>query len=362
MSYRVVVAAALVSWPALAAPQCTVGPLATGFPAESAATAATAPTFSAPTVDASARSAALLPSLPPVLDGLPFLKIVAAAGATILDFGVVHSIRVVGARSGTEFRIFSVLPGGQAAIEGAPLAMTVDQLTQLAGSDLTSLGRLAGVDGLFVRSAARFQVFYALPDGQAVVPGILRDINGRNLTRDQVSGVPGAIPTVELQDGSGGGSANQTRPEAALAAVRKASFGSDGPVGAPEIFMMIDPQCIYSIRAYQQLYPYAAAGRIRLSLVPVSILDHEDGGRSTKSALALLAKPLAELPAAWQSGDTNGQPTPEAQARLSTNMTIATAVGLQGTPTLFWRDRSGKASRIDGMPTDLSALLTSVGD
>lgn len=292
---------------------------------------------------------------------LPFLDKVASAGAQVLDFGMVHGLHLIGARHGQEFRVFSMLPDGSAAIEGAPLAMSVEQLTRLAASEITQLGRVAGFDGLFVRSGGQFQVFYASPDGQAVVPGILRDADGKNLTRAQVQAIPGAIPTVELQSGQAPGANVQTGPEPSLAAIRKASIGTLGPASAPEVFMMVDPQCIYSVRAFQQLQPYAAAGKIRLSLVPVSILDHEDQGRSTRSALALLSKSPAEIPSAWQRGDTNGAPTAEAQDRLAANMAIATSIGLQGTPMLIWRGLDGKAMRIDGVPTDIPALITSAG-
>lgn len=292
---------------------------------------------------------------------LPFLSKVAGAGAQILDFGMVHGVRLIGARSGQEFRVFSMLPDGRAAVEGAPLALSVDQLTRLAASEITQLGRVAGFDGLFVRSGTQFQVFYASPDGQVVIPGILRDADGKNLTRAQVQGIPGAIPTVELQSGPGEAASVQNSPEPSLTAIQQASVGTVGPASAPEVFMIVDPQCIYSVRAYQQLQPFAAAGRIRLSLVPVAILDHEDDGRSTRSALALLAKAPAEIPGAWQRGETSGPSTSEAQQRLSANMAIATAIGLQGTPTLIWRAHDGKAMRIDGVPTDIGALLTSAG-
>ena len=348
------VALALVVLPPLAqaAEQCTVSVESGQMPAPVEPLAATVARSQSQSGDTSASSG---------FSQLPFVVRVAGAGAQVLDFGVVHGLRLVGARSGQEFRVFSVLPDGSAAVEGAPLAMTVKQLALLASSEVTQLGRLAGFDGLFVRSGAQFQVFYASPDGQAVVPGILRDADGNNLTRDQVRGVPGAIPTVELQAGAATSPAAETGPEPSLAAVQKATFGTVGPASAPEVFMLIDPQCIYSVRAYQQIKPYADAGRIKLSLVPVAILDHEDLGRSSKSALALLAKSPGEIPTAWQRGDTNGTTTPEAQTRLGTNMAIATAIGLQGTPTLLWRGRDGRAMRIVGVPTDIAALIASAG-
>ena len=329
-----------------AAQQCSLPPDAPGFAvAETASTSNIQNPQVAPHPAQSAR----------------FLSRLTEAGAQVLDFGMVHGLRLVGARNGQEFRVFSMLPDGSAAVEGAPLAMSVDQLTRLAANDITQLGRVAGFDGLFVRSGGHFQVFYSSPDGEAVVPGILRDAEGKNLTRQQMQGVPGAIPTVELQDGPTSIASVDSSPEPSLAAIQKAAFGTIGSGAAPEVFMIIDPQCVYSVRAYQQLQPYAAAGKIRLSLVPVSILDHEDQGRSTLSALALLSKAPGEIPTSWQRGETSGPSTPEGQDRLAGNMAIATSIGLKGTPTLIWKSHDGKALRIDGVPTDIGALITSVG-
>lgn len=342
---RIVVLLIALPGAALAAEQCALpGPAAI-------------PVSTAAAVPPGSPSAA-----PAGLGGLPFAERIAKSGAQILDFGQAHGLRLIGARSGKEFRVFSMLPDGSAAVEGAPIALTVDQLTRLAG-ETTQLGRSAGFEGLFVRSGPQFQVFYASPDGQVVVPGILRDAYGKNLTRAQVQGVPGAIPAVEIQSGATAPSAPPAlvAAEPALTAVKTATFGSIGPSAAPEVFMMIDPQCIYSVRAYQQLQPYAAAGKIKLSVVPVSVLDYEDQGSSTRSALALLAKPADAIPTSWQRGDTNGAATPEAHQRLAANMAVAEAIGLKGTPTLLWKGRDGKAARIDGVPTDIAALIASVG-
>lgn len=303
-----------------------------GFAAEQC----TLPEQTAAAAPAGAPAPKVQAALPATLADLPFVSRIARSGAHVLDFGEAHGLRLIGARSGQEFRVFSVLPDGSAAVEGAPIALTVDQLTRLAGEP-TQLGRSAGFDGLFVRSGPQFQVFYASPDGQVVVPGILRDANGRNLTRAQVQGVPGAIPTVDIQTSDSGPSAPAApvAAEPALAAIQKATFGSVGPAAAPEVFLLIDPQCIYSVRAYQQLQPYAAAGKIKLSVVPVSVLDYEDQGRSTRSALALLAKPADAIPTSWQRGDTDGAATPEAHQKLAANMAVAEAIGLKGTPTLL---------------------------
>ena len=277
-----------------------------------------------------------------------------------------HGLHLVAARHGDEFRMFSVLPSGDAAVEGAPIELSLAQLDVVAAGNIIQLGRQEGLDGYFVRSGPSFQVLYETPDGRALVPGVLRDAKGRDITRSQVSDIPGAIPTVEV---TGDGAVPQlaTAPSqasaataATLAAVKEATYGTIGPALAPQLFMLIDPQCIYSVRSYQELRGFAKAGKIRLSIVPLSVLDYEDQGQSTRSALALLSKPAEQIVPAWQAGDVAGPVTPEAAPRLRQNMAIATAIGVKGTPTFVWKKPDGSIGRIDGVPPDIGALVASV--
>jgi thiol:disulfide interchange protein DsbG len=309
-------------------------------------------------------------AIPPGLAVMPFAQHVASAGATIIDLGTSHGLHLIAAKSGADFRVFSVLPDGSAAIQGAPIEVTVQQLTAIASGGVTQLGNRDGFDGLFVRSGAQFQVFYAAPDGQVVIPGILRDADGKDVTRQQVSGIPGAIPTVEVAgDNPSGGTpaaaGTQEAPKATartLAALETSDYGSIGPASAPQLFMLIDPQCIYSVRSFQQLRGFALSGKIRLSVVPLSILDYEDRGQSTRSALALLSKSADQLIPAWQSGDVAGPVANDAGDRLRQNMAIASAIGVKGTPTFVWRKTDGSIGRVDGVPTDVGALVSSVGN
>ena len=361
--------AVLAATPALAeAPHCAVQgptemaqadtPSVQAIPAPAAATPAVTPTNQPATHP-----------IPPGLAGLAFLQHVAAAGATLFDLGVSHGLHLAAARSDDEFRMFAVLPDGQSAIEGAPVELGVPQLLTIASGNVTQLGEKAGFTGYFVRSGQQFQVFYAVADGSVVVPGILRDAEGHNLTRDQVSSIPGAIPTVEVAGDAGGSPATSVPSPTAgplgtaaqLAAVEKSDYGTIGPASAPQLFMLIDPQCIYSVRSYQMLRGYAQAGKIRLSVVPTSVLDYEDHGQSTKSALALLSKPADQLLTAWQTGDVGGPISSDAPNKLRQNMAIAEAIGLKGTPTFVWRKTDGTVGRIDGLPTDIGALVSSIG-
>jgi hypothetical protein len=114
-----------------------------------------------------------------------------------------------------------------------------------------------------------------------VIPGVLWDSAGKDLTRDQVAAVPGAIPTVTVGDVSSGKAGAGAGPAvAALPLVQKAYFGTVGAASAPHLWMVIDPQCVYSLRAYQMLRPFVEAGKLQLSIIPISVLDYEDNGQT----------------------------------------------------------------------------------
>jgi thiol:disulfide interchange protein DsbG len=283
--------------------------------------------------------------LPAALAVLPFVQHVASAGAVISDFGASHGLRAIAARNGDQFMIFQITPDGQAAVSGA--------LTDLTAAQLTAA----------VRSGAQFQVFYITPDKERVIPGVMWDAAGKDLTREQVANVPGAIPTVVVGDVAS--AKTDAKPGAssvsALPLVQKANYGTVGSALAPHLWMLIDPQCVYSVRAYQMLHPFVEAGKVQLSVIPLSVLDYEDKGQSTKSALALLSKSGDHLVSAWQAGSVNDPPIPAAAARLQANMAIAQAIGLQGTPTLVWKKADGTEGRIDGVPTSVEALIASIG-
>jgi thiol:disulfide interchange protein DsbG len=301
--------------------------------------------------------------IPASLANLPFVRHVAAAGAVVSDLGSSHGMRSIAARNGDQFMIFQITPDGRAAVSGALTELTAAQLTAAAASgNVTALAAQHGLDALFVRSGAQFQVFYVTPDKERVIPGVLWDSSGKDLTRGLVANVPGAIPTVTVGDmpGSKAG-AEAAASVAALPLVQRASAGTVGASSAPHLWMVIDPQCIYSVRAYQMLHPFIEAGKLQLSVIPISVLDYEDNGQSTKSALALLSKSPDQLVAAWQAGSVNDPPIPAAEARLQANRAIAQAIGLQGTPTLIWKKPDGTEGRIDGVPTSIDTLIASIG-
>jgi thiol:disulfide interchange protein DsbG len=293
------------------------------------------------------------------LSVIPVLAHVAGAGAQLTDLGFAHGMRMVLARNGDQFMIFETAPDGNAVVSGLMMDASVDQLRTIGGKDVIELSAAHGLRALFLRNGSRFQVFYATPDGQRVIPGVLWDANGKDLTRDQLASVPGAIPTVTI--GGDTGRAAAVEPPSLMRLAEAASYGAVGNRDAPVLWMFIDPQCSVSVRAMQQLQPYVASGRIHLNVIPLSLLDYEDGGLSTRSAIRLIEAPSGQMVQAWESGSRPDGSSADGERRLRGNMDVAAAIGLRGTPTFLWRKADGTEGRLDGLPDNFSALIASMG-
>lgn len=258
----------------------------------------------------------------------------------------------------------------------SPQLITIDQVDRVpalrriasAGAQLFDLGTEHGLRTVFARNGSVFQVFYVTADGQAAVGGVMWDASGQNVTKRQVAPIEGTIPTVTI---AASGSPPPAQPTAVRAAARApssllqviegTSYGTIGSASAPRLYLFVDPLCSYSIRAMEQLRPYVASGRLQLAAIPVSVLDHEDQGRSTLAAKAMLSLPPDAMVVAWGGNKLNGPADPGADARLIANMQAAESIGLRGTPTFVWRKRDGSEGRADGIPGDLDALVASIG-
>jgi thiol:disulfide interchange protein DsbG len=250
----------------------------------------------------------------------------------------------------------------------APIAIgQVPALKRIAsnGATLMDLGTEHGLRTIFASNGNAFQVFYVAPDGQAVVGGMMWDDTGHNVTRDQVAPIPGTIPTVRI-----GMDTTPATPMPAMAsipivsplkAVTDTTYGTIGSPQAPRLWMFIDPMCAFSVRAMQALEPYVRAGRVQLAVIPLSVLDYEDQGRSTQAAEVMVSELQDQMVAAWTNQQLTGTPSPAAPAVLQRNMAAAAAIQLRGTPTFVWQKADGSVGRSDGLPNDLSAVIASIG-
>ena len=252
-------------------------------------------------------------------------------------------------------------------------AAEADQIPALrriraSGAHLYELGEVHGLRSVFAVAGDSFQVFYLSPDGEVAIRGIAQDAAGKNLTREQVARVPGALPTAVLAGdprplpavAPGTAPAAAQVPAASLLqAVQATAYGAEGRDDAPRLWVFVDPQCSFSRRALQQLQPYVASGRVQLAVIPVSVLDRGDQGPSTTSAETMLGLSREQMVEAWAENRLTGQAEAGAVASLQANMMAADRIGLKGTPTFVWRKADGSEGRADGIPADLEAMVAS---
>ncbi len=259
---------------------------------------------------------------------------------------------------------------------GSPPMIPADQVNRVPalrriasrGAQLFDLGIEHGLRGVFARNGSTFQVFYVTADGQAAVGGVMWTADGQNVTKRQVAPIEGTIPTVTIAAPAAPlpGAPPALRvaaraPGSLLKAVEDTTFGTVGPTTAPRLYVFMDPLCSFSVRAMEALWSYVASGRVQLAVTPISVMDHEDGGRSTVAAKAMLSQSQDAMVKAWGANLLSDPAAPGTDALLLDNMQAAESIGLRGTPTFVWRKRDGSEGRADGIPGDLDALLASIG-
>lgn len=295
-------------------------------------------------------------------DSTTVLSSLEQKGSTVQATGEEHGLSTYFVRKDGHFMVVNLAPDGQAIVSGLVLQASVAQLMSASSSRLTELPRLHGLRSFFLRTDNRFQVFYATPDEKRLIAGVMWDASGKNLTRQQIARVSGAVPTVEMPRHS----TADSEPAAAqagdvFASLSASHFGTFGKPEAPLAWMVVDPECTFSERALEELTPAVNAGRLRLAVIPVSILDREDGGASTTKALGMLSLPAAAMVSAWAAHVLPDGDASATGAQLDANMRLASHLGLKGTPTFVWRRADGSLGREDGMPSSPDELLTNMG-
>ncbi|MGI4942765.1 MAG: hypothetical protein ACRYHQ_19735 [Janthinobacterium lividum] len=293
----------------------------------------------------------------------PVLQHVSASGAQVIPLGSEYGMRTFAAHAKGHFMVFDETPDGQALVSGIVMQIPMKTMLSMADGRVQELASAHGLRTFFLGTGDHFQVFYATPDQQRLIPGVMWDASGKNVTRQQLANVPGTTPTVELGNvhtPSRGIDAHSVDDAALLQHLVETNAGTIGQTSAPRAWMFVDPQCSFSVRALQELLPAVTSGALQLAVIPLSILDHEDDGASTRHALAMLDRPAAEMVRDWSRDNLSGQPGPATAGKLAVNMAAAQVASLRGTPTFFWQKKDGSVGRMDGVPESADALIAAI--
>lgn len=168
--------------------------------------------------------------------------------------------------------------------------------------------------------------------GAYVLLGPLFDADGNNATE--------AFATAELP-----------RPDFAAAGKTLSvdpNLVSEGRVGAPEIFVFADPNCIFCHQFWQETRDWVKAGKLRIHWVMVGFLKESSAG---KAAAMMAAKDganaIAQDEMRFDKEQEEGaikplDPIPDdLKKALSRHSKMMAELGFSGTPSILFRDQAG---------------------
>jgi thiol:disulfide interchange protein DsbG len=187
-----------------------------------------------------------------------------------------------------------------------------------------------GLNGYVIRQNDGTQtIVYGLDD--YAIAGVLINADGENLTNRYAEE---HIPKPDYAD-------------IAAQLAEKGSLVTEGPEGAPEMYVFSDPNCPYCKRFFEMSRPYVEQGKVRINWVMVGFLAES----SRNIAAAILDGGIPVMSEA-KTGEKGGPvpsitPTKEHAAALSLHQRAMGGADIGGTPGFLypvegkWQSQSG---------------------
>lgn len=290
-------------------------------------------------------------------------------------------------------------------LEDAKAAPVLQYLMD-SGVKLTYLGDAGGLEAYLGESpTGSTQTFYLTPDKNHVVAGVLFREGGVNVTGVQIAEMQDRYEEAKKRAAAAGETLGTATPQAVPAPTANSSLTALTPeeiqagaavtpsaeeylsnrdldgfraeledtawfgIGAetaPTVYMVVDPNCPFCHRIWEDLRPMVMTREISLRLImiaglkgsepkAVSILSREDPGRawmagegSTKSM------PVAAPPAAASSSFK------DAMRYLERNMAFIDKHEITSTPHLFYFDKEGTLYESRGIPKDRTVFFSAL--
>lgn len=245
-----------------------------------------------------------------------------------------------------------------------PLKTMVDE-----GAQVRYIGSELGLNGWLAIQKGKEQYFYATPNGEAVVMGLLFETEtGRLVTMDQIRKIqkesgdvlslfseaprpeekPAEVATADL--------ALKSPAEKMFEDIEATNQITFGEASAPVVYAFMDPQCPHCHAFMQDLRKtYLPNAQVQLRMIPVGF--NKD---TLAQAAFLLGAPDAEnrflrhldgdklaLPVSY---DIN-------QQGVERNMSVMQGWKLNVTPLIVYRSGKGEVKIIQGRPKDMAAMV-----
>jgi len=245
------------------------------------------------------------------------------------------------------------------------------------GITLYYLGSHSGLDGWLLLKDGQVQIVYTTADKQSILVGVLYDTNGDAITEGEVKALNRTHPEIDaalqqniiqiqqntLMPMAGpptGSTASLPPGEKLVQELQEASFVDLGDPKAPQLFMVIDPNCPHCQATWKALRDIVFKKNLQVHLIPVGRNDEDE------RAAAVLLKSVDPLNA-WDkyvSGDRSqlaGNADAMILATVKTNHTLIDRWNINETPYIVYRGKDKKVKIIAGEPQNIDVLLGDLG-
>ena len=186
---------------------------------------------------------------------------------------------------------------------------------------------------------------YLTADGKQAIVGSMIDAKGNNLSQKSLEKL-----------------VSKPMTDRAWKQLEQSTWIGDGKNNAPRvIYTFTDPNCPYCNKFWNDARPWVTSGKVQLRHVMVAILGPTSPG---KAAAILAAKdPQVALTQHEQQHATGGtkplsQVPGEIRAQLDANQKLMQQLGAAATPTIFYKDATGKLQKMQGAPS--GEMLTKI--
>jgi thiol:disulfide interchange protein DsbG len=251
------------------------------------------------------------------------------------------------------------------------------------GAKIYYLGNRSGLDGWFILKDNQVQIAYTTADSDGVLVGVLFDKNGENITTAQLSNLAltnkelaeslnatSKTPTTAMSASTGTEmssavpngltTAIQSPGEKLLQELTNATGVTIGNSSAPQIMMVMDPNCPHCQATWRGIRDSVFKNSLRIRLIPV-VRPESDNER----AAAVLVQSGDALNS-WDkyvAGDKSqlaGNADPAIVVNLRMNHALIDSWHISTTPYIVYRGKDGKVKIIQGEPTDIAKFLADV--
>lgn len=223
------------------------------------------------------------------------------------------------------------------AATGAPVASTAsvnsptpaEQYLMKQGVEIRQVFMSrSNLKAIVADSGKERRLFYVTPDGQSLISGMVFDVNGENVTSEDMA-------RFNVRDVGGDKVLNTAQLEDLWKRAGQLRYIAEGK-GRP-VYVLFDPNCPYCHQLWGSLRKVAEKGDVEIRWLPVAILS--DSSKNLAAALYQAKSPVAALTdlgmGTLKAAPMIDKPT---VLDLSRNLLLLRDTGYTGVPTLLWKE------------------------